>query len=172
MAEAESAVLGRDGRAHGERAQGVACAADCQQEEEAEAYLEERVEDGLDADAVDDIDEKHQAQEEGDGLKPDDVAAKAAPAGHSLLASLVRHFILVEPVKARHLLVYRLQGAVATPSATGWPLRSRSVSPKTSLMMRPGKRRKPRSQRTGTGFCPSFNCPVSASTVGMKLRLS
>ena len=158
MTEAERAMLWSDSSAHGERAQGVSRAADSEKDDEAEAYLDERIEDGLDADSINDIDEKCQAEQESDALKPDDLAAKSARAGLlSRLAFFTERLNFPEPVPFR-LLFYRLQGAAATPSATGEaPRRSRSMLPKTSLMMRPGKRRKPRSHRTGTGICPSLN---------------
>src|ERR1051325_524551 len=65
LKEVEAAMLRRDGAAHGERAQDMTRAVDRNQNKENETDATEGIEDGLHADAVDDVDQQPEAQQEG-----------------------------------------------------------------------------------------------------------
>ena len=68
--------------AHRDRAKHVTRAADGQQDQKTEeADAEQRVEDRLHADAIDDVNEQAEAEQEGDRLKPDEGAARIAGTG-------------------------------------------------------------------------------------------
>ena len=144
-------------------------------------YLAERLKDGLDPDGADEQREQRDAEDEGEDVEVEEPAAALAPAvlagvgGDVNLGVEQTLAVYVQlAVRGGHALLSArcaqgfASGALLV-SATGVAAGAPS---KISLTTRPGKVRKPRCQRTGTGRVPSAVCPVSASSVGMKLKLS
>src|SRR6185295_14635268 len=96
---------------------------------------------------------------------------RAARAVRTVRLAFVNEFFQLAQVVVvccNQLVFGSRQGVVSVPTA----IFGSSGLANTSLTGRPGKCRKPLSHRTGIGLLSSRKFPVSASTVGTKLRLS
>lgn len=146
---------------HGYRSQKVTQAAQEENDKESETDAEQRVEERLHADAVDDVNEQGEAENEGQGLKPNEGSARVAGTGFWFFGEV---FCFTGGPAICELFSRFNQGVALTPIAVA--LGRSGALGSSSLTTRPGNFLNPFSHNSGTGLLSSRKFPVNASSVG------